>query len=170
MNQNAITRLSAIIQALTEQAKATDKHNSTLKSHRLIENNALFSNDLFLSQSDKFLPYVLEVNRRISELERLMQAGNKMLFQALLESIEQQLQALINALSANETLHQNANVRLNARAQRQKKQRYQQAAQQMLQPTHQLHQKLAEHHEFERRLEAMISDRERLRDNSQNQS
>ncbi|WDE10330.1 primosomal replication protein PriC [Thalassomonas haliotis] len=170
MNQNAITRLSAIIQALTEQANETDKHNSTLKSHRLIENNPLFSNSLFLSQSDKYLPYVLEINRRVSELERLMRAGNKMLFTALLESIEQQLHALMNALNANDALHQNANIRLNTRAKQYKKRQYQQAAQKMLQPSHQLHQKLAEHHEFERRLLAMITDRERLRDNSHNQS
>ncbi|WDD97592.1 primosomal replication protein PriC [Thalassomonas actiniarum] len=170
MNQNAITRLSAVIQALAEQATATDKHNSTLKSHRLIENNALFSNSLFLSQSDKYLPYALEINRRISELERLMRSGNKMLFTALLENIEQQIQALVNALGANDALHQNANLRLNARAKHYKKSRYQQAAQKMLQPSHQLHQKLAEHHEFERRLLAMITDREQLRDNSHNQS
>lgn len=170
MNQNAITRLSVVIKALIEQAKETDKHNSGLKSHRLIENNALFSNSIFLAQSDKFLPYALEVDRRITELERLMKAGNKMLFQALLESIEQQLQALMNALGANETMHQNANVRLNTRAKYYKKRQYQQAAQKMLQPSHQLHQKLAEHHEFERRLLAMITDRERLRDSSQNQS
>ncbi|WDE07023.1 primosomal replication protein [Thalassomonas viridans] len=170
INQNAINRLSAIISALTEQAKATDKHNSGLKSHRLIEDNALFSNALFLSQSDKFLPYALEIGRRISELQRLMQSGNKMLVQALLESIEQQLQALINALGANEALHQNANVRLNTRTKRRQQQQYRQAAQKVLQPSHQLHQKLAEHHEFERRLLAMITDRERLRESSRNQS
>lgn len=170
MRQSAITRLSAITSKVIEQASETDKYNAKLKSHRLIENNALFSHALFLTHSDKFLPYALEINRRISELERLIKAENKALSSALLASIEQQLQALMNALQANETLHHDANIRMNRRRKKAPSSQYQQLAQKVLQPTQQLHQKLAEHHEFERRLLAMITDRERLRENSQNQS
>lgn len=166
MHQNAIKRLSEIVKQLSQNASETDKFNSKLKSHRLIENNALFSSALFLTQSDKFLPYAQEIDRKLIELNRLMAAGKSFLFTALLASIEQQVQALVKALSANEAMHNEAKIRLDSRAKTYKKSQYKQLAKAVLQSSHQLHQKLAEHHEFERRLLAMITDREQLRNSN----
>ena len=69
---NAITRLSALLEQLTIQAIAIDKENAKKKSHWLIENNDLFSDQLFKSKSDCFTPYVSETKQRLRELSRLM--------------------------------------------------------------------------------------------------
>lgn len=166
MNNSAIDRLTVVLQKLTTQAIDTDQANARLKSHKLIENNALFSNSLFVTQSDKFSPYLTEIARKIAELRRLMNAGQLQIATAALTKIEQQISALFNALNANNTMHAEAKIRQEGRNRTFNFKKYKKAAQAVLQPSHQLHQKLAEHHGFERRLLDMITDREQQRTSS----
>ena len=181
----AINRLSMLIEHLSVQAKKTDQLNSKHKSHRLIENNDLFSRHLFTTESDKIYLYVEEVKKRLSEFSRLYRSSvgntNKAEFaKSSLLRIEQQITALMNAIQANSAMHQAAQASFNARkkvrikssqaAQLKQNDKYSKIAKSVLLSSYQLYQQLSEHHEFERRLMEMITDREqqRMRSNGAN--
>ena len=166
-HEKAISRLSILLEHLSAQAKQTDKLNSNQKSHRLIENNNLFSQHLFTTQSDKIFLYVEEVKKRLNEFSRLHTLSgdniNKAEFaKSSILLIEQQISALMNAIQANETMHQAAQASFNARKNVRKKyaqatqlkqsDKYNKMAKSVLLSSHQLYQQLTEHHEFERRL------------------
>ena len=79
----------------------------------------------------------------------------------------------MKAIQANQTMHQAAQVSFDARKkvrvksaqvkQLQQNDIYNKIAKNVLLSSHQLHQQLIEHHEFERRLMEMISEREQQR-------
>ncbi len=178
----AIERLSVLLEHLSNQSKQIDKLNATHKSHRLIENNNLFSQHLFSSESDLFAPYVSEVKKRLDEFSRLFSVSSDSLNKAefaksSLLQIEQQISALMNAMQANQAMHNAAQVSFDARKKvrakwakasaAQKSDKYNKMAKSVLLSSHQLHQQLNEHHEFERRLMAMITEREQQRQRSQ---
>jgi len=182
-HEKAISRLSVLLEHLSVQAKQTDQLNSKQKSHQLIENNNLFSQHLFTTQSDKIFLYVEEVKKRLNEFSRLHTLGedniNKAeLAKSSLLQIEQQISALMNAIQANEAMHQAAqasfnarkNVRIkSARATKLKQtDKYNKVAKSVLLSSHQLYQQLSEHHEFERRLKNMITEREQQRNRATN--
>lgn len=167
---NSIERLTEVLKRLAEQAKQIDTNNTQNKSHRLIENNNLFSPALFFSQSDRYLPYVEEVERRLAEFTRLVVANKIELSRALLAHLEQQISAISNALQANSTIHQAAKLSFDAnkkvrikKAKAKQANKYRDLAKQLVLSSHQLYQKLTEHHEFERRLMDMLIEKERQR-------
>ncbi len=177
----AIKRLSELLEHLFLQAKKTDHLNSNQKSHRLIENNNLFSQHLFTTESDKISLYVEEVKKRLNEFSRLYSLSgdniNKAEFaKSSLLQIEQQISALMNAIQANETMHHAAQASFNAKknvrrksaqaAQLKQTDKYNKMAKLVLLSSHQLYQQLTEHHEFERRLKDMITEREQERTRS----
>ncbi|MCJ8293914.1 MAG: primosomal replication protein [Colwellia sp.] len=176
--QIAIQRLSTLLEHLSVQTKQIDQLNAKNKSHYLIENNNLFSRHLFYTESDKFSPYAKEVTKRLNEFSRLYNSSanniNKAEFAlSSLQRIEEQISALMKAIQANQTMHQAAQVSFDARKkvrvksaqvkQLQQNDIYNKMAKNVLLSSHQLHQQLSEHHEFERRLMAMISEREQQR-------
>lgn len=167
---NSIERLSLLLKTLDAKAKLTDKQNSQLKTHRLIENNNLFSSTLFVSQSDQFTPYIKEVQRRISEFSRLVGANKVDLSKVLLLQIEQQMAALANALQSNSVMHQAAKLSFDAnnkvrikKAKEKQASKYSEMTKTIMLSSHQLYQKLSEHHEYERRLMDMVVERESVR-------
>lgn len=167
---NSIERLTEILTGLAINAKRIDLKNTENKSHQLIENNNLFSPALFFSQSDRYLPYVEEIQHKLAEFTRLV-ANNKVeLSIALLEQLEQQISSVSIALQANSTIHQAAKLSFDAnkkviikRAKAKQANKYQNLAKQLVMNSHQLYQKLTEHHEFERRLMDMLIEKERQR-------
>jgi primosomal replication protein N'' len=182
-HKTAVSRLSILLEHLSVQAKETDQSNSKQKSHQLIENNNLFSQHLFTTQSDKVFLYVEEVKKRLNEFSRLNTLGedniNKAeLAKSSLLQIEQQISALMNAIQANEAMHQAAQASFNARknvriksAQANKlkqTENYNKVAKSVLLSSHQLYQQLSEHHEFERRLKNMVTEREQQRNRATN--
>jgi primosomal replication protein N'' len=163
MKHKAIDRLTLLLQQLAQQALQTDQANASLKSHRLIENNSIFSSGLFVTQSDRFIPYIEETQKKVTELSRLLRAEQAQLSAAALAKIELQINALVTALNANNTMHTEAKNRYTARNHAYKSNKYKKITQAILQPAQQLYQKLAEHHGFERRLLDMIADSEHQR-------
>ena len=164
---NSIERLSLLLKTLDVKAKQTDARNSKVKAHRLLENNNLFSATLFSSQSDQFQPYIREVQRRVAEFSRLVNANQIELSKMLLLQIEQQIAAISTALKANEVMHQAAELSFDAnnkvrikKAKIKQAHKYQELTKKVMHSSHQLYQKLAEHHEFERRLMDMVAERE----------
>lgn len=179
----AIQRLSVLLQDLSIKAKKTDELNANHKSHWLIENNNLFSQHLFCTESDQFSPYITEVIKRLNELSRLCNSrsddNNKAEFaMSALLKIEEQISALMNAMHSNQAMHQGAQASFDAKknlrakaakaTQLQQSDKYQKLAKTVLLTSHQLYQQLSEHHEFERRLMVMITEREQQRLQSKN--
>ncbi len=167
---NSIERLTEVLKDLAIEAKQIDTKNTQNKSHRLIENNNLFSPTLFFSQSDRYLPYVEEIERRLAEFTRLVATNKIELSKALLTHLEQQIFAISNALQANSTIHQAAKLSFDAnkkirikKAKAKQVNTYRDLAKKLVLSSHQLYQKLTEHHEFERRLMDMLSEKERQR-------
>lgn len=167
---NSIERLTEVLMRLAKEAKQIDTINTQNKSHRLIENNNLFSPSLFFSQSDRYLPYVEEVEHRVTEFKRLVATNKIELSRALLEHLEQQIFAISNALHANSTMHRAAKLSFNANkkvrikiAKAKQVNKYRDLAKKIVLSSHQLYQKLTEHHEFERRLMDMLMEKERQR-------
>lgn len=167
---NPIDRLSALLKQLENKAKQIDKANASTKVHRLIENTNLFSTDIFVSQSDQFGPYVNEAQRKINEFTRLITANKIELSKVLLQHIEQQISALSNALQSNSVLHQAAKLSFDAnnkvrikKSKAKQAKKYSNLTKKIMLSSHQLYQKLTEHHEFERRLMDMVTERETMR-------
>jgi len=167
---NSIDRLSTLLDQLENKAKQTDIKNASSKVHRLIENTNLFSSDLFTCQSDQFSPYVKEVQRKIIEFSRLVAANKSELSLLLLQHIEQQISALANALQSNSIIHQAAKLSFEAnnkvrikKSNAKKADRHNALTKKIMLTSHQLYQKLNEHHEFERRLMDMVAAREIMR-------
>lgn len=155
---------------LAVEAKQIDAKNTKNKSHRLIENNNLFSPSLFSSQSDRYLPYVEEIERKLAEFTRLVASNKITLSKKSLEHLEQQISAISIALQANSTIHQAAKLSFDAnkkirikKAKAKQVSKYRDLAKTLILNSHQLYQKLTEHHEFERRLMDMLMEKERQR-------
>lgn len=167
---NSIERLTEVLMRLAIEAKQIDTENNKNKFHRLIENNNLFSPSLFFTQSDRYLPYVEEIERKLAEFTRLVASNKITLSKALLEQLEQQISAISNALQANSTIHQAAKLSFDAnkkirvkKAKAKQVSKYRDLAKTLVLNSHQLYQKLTEHHEFERRLMDMLMEKERQR-------
>jgi len=160
MDETQLIRLLKVVEQLKEQANLTDKINTQNKAHRIIENNALFSPSLFSTDSDCFRPYINELEVKVKSLSRLIKAGRLELSALALTKVEQQIQALFIALNANKTMHAEAKIRLDAKITSIKARQYKSAVQSVIQSSQELHQKLSQHHEFERRLLNMLTEKE----------
>jgi len=165
INESNITRLLNIVQQIKQQARSTDANNAKHKAHKLIENNPLFSISLFSTDSDCFQPYVNEIEKKIHSLSRLVQTKHSELATMALEKIELQIQAIMTALNANKTMHDDAQAHLEAKISSIKARQYKKAVQNVIQTSQELYQKLSQHHEFERRLINMLSEKEFLLSN-----
>jgi primosomal replication protein N'' len=155
----SLERIYTVLDDLAQQAKLVDDENQRTKSHYLLQDKNVFSESLFVTNSDKIQPYVAEIRGRTTELSRLLSIGKRELSHSRLQGIEQQISAVINALRSNKGIHQEAQYRLNAINSR----RYKKAAKELFQSSQALYQQLSEHHEFERRLQVMLQEREQLR-------
>ena len=167
---NSLERLTKILVRLSKDARQIDMKNSQKKSHRLVENNNLFSPSLFHSQSDRYLPYVEEIEHKLAEFKRLVTGDKITLSKVLLEQLEQQISAVSNALNANSTIHQAAKISFDAnnkvkikKAKAKQANKYKSLAQNLVLNSQQLYLKLTEHHEFERRLNDMLIEKEQQR-------
>ncbi len=173
--KSSLTKIKNVLTQIADDAMRIDQANAKLKAHKTFADRALFAETLFTTYSDKFIHYVEETQRKTNELARLIKYStltdhniNNELAKALLEQIEQQIASLTIALSANKTLHNDGQYRLDkrkqffqAKSQAQKlAQKAKKAVQAITQSSQNNYQKLAEHHEFERRLATMIAERE----------
>ncbi len=168
VKKSAIARIKTVLNAIKQQAKAIDHTNKARPAHQALVENDLFSMTLFSTSSDQYSAYVNETIRKTNELEKLLAANLSELASEQLTQIEQQIIALNNALKANNVLHQDSQYQLNKHKLKAQQYKYQKATQAVIQSSQNLYQKLAEHHEFERRLATMIAEREYQRADSSN--
>ena len=167
LNELSIARLRNILKELNDKAVIADQNNALHKAHKMIENNPIFSRQLFSTDSEQFQDYINEINRNVSSLSRLIHAKQKELSSASLEKVEHQIQAIVTALSANQTMLEDAQIHLDMKISSIKARQLKQSVQNVIQSSQALYQKLSEHHEFERRLIEMLNEQERLLANCQ---
>lgn len=164
MGQLSLSRFFALLNELKHKAVMLDEQNRHRKSHHLLANEALFSQDLFRADSDNFLPYIEEVSERLTKVESLCEQGRWSLVNDALPLIEQQMIALSHAINADQARHHDASRKLLQREiVSSTKHNYQQAVQAVVKSSQELYQSLSEHHEFERRLATMIAERDTQR-------
>lgn len=154
----AINRLNQIIEQLAERAQYIDQQNSQLASHQHFLDKSLFSPQLFSTKSDKFSDYIQECKQKLALLRKCIQQQQNEYAVEILTIVEQQISALKSGLNANNAMHANQANAFKRRAR--KAPAYKKIAQKILSPIHELYDKLAETHEFERRLALMIAERE----------
>jgi len=164
--KTSIQKIRVILADLEQSALILDDNNGKLKAHTLLKDTALFSIDLFNTNSDLFNDYVSEIKNKTTQLERLLSNQNDELSSYQIKVIEKQITALLNAFNSNSQIHNEAQNRLNAINTR----RYKNSIKAVFKPTQNLYQSLSEHHEFERRLLVMLTDKEQLRLCSNNSS
>jgi primosomal replication protein N'' len=163
ISSDLTARLRKILYGLYLKAESIDNVNKLNKAHRMIEENHLFSFSLFHSDSDQLTPYIKEVEVKVQNLDRLISTYKNELAAVALDKIELQIQALIKAINSNKAMHDDAQVHLDAKYKAIKANKYKQTAQKLIQSSQSLYTKLSEHHEFERRLQVMLSEKEFVR-------
>ena len=156
MSLPSIIKIKTMLSSLHQQASLIDQQNENNTSFRLRKDRALFAETLFSTNSDKICHYIIEVQSKVDELQILIQSNKDSFSISRLSLIEQQTTAIINAIHANNSQNKASKQHLEAL----KKKRYQKATQSLLQPTQSLYQKLAETHEFERRLKQMLDEKQ----------
>ncbi len=152
-----IDKLSNILSSIHEQAKAIDQQNSHEKAFQLRKDNAIFSEALFSCNSEYLVPYVNETQLKLKELTKLLAENKRQFSYDRLQLIEHQISALINTIKSNQILNKSSIKQYEINKQR----KYRLAAKSLFEPIQSLHQKLAETFEFERRLQAMLDEKQR---------
>jgi primosomal replication protein N'' len=158
MTISSLDKIQNVLASLHQQANKIDTLNSKNRSFSLRKDNAIFSEALFITNSDKLVEYVAEVQNKTNELNHLINLKKVQFSYARLELIEQQISAIISAINANDVQNKASKQHI----QNLKKKKYRKAAQSFLQPIQSLYQKLAETHEFERRLLEMLEEKQML--------
>ncbi|MDO6428002.1 primosomal replication protein PriC [Thalassotalea sp. 1_MG-2023] len=149
---HTLNKLEEIVKQLVAEAQAIDDQLAAKKAKQH-NTKHVFSPPLFTSQADTYLPYSLEVKKKVHHVSRLIdrQEHNDFVFNEL-KTIEQQINALTTAFHAQgrqQQIEQQFSQKNRAKY-------FKKAAKQVLNTSHHLHQKLAETHEFERRLMEML--------------
>lgn len=157
MSNVLVNKILNVLATLLDQAKVVDYQNSHQKAYRLRQDNTMFSESLFSTNSNNLVPYVLEAQAKTNEITKLMGKHNDQFTYQRLELVEQQISAIINAINANDSQNKASQRQLSLI----KKKRYKKVAQSIIQSSQSLYQKLAETHEFERRLQVMLDEKQR---------
>jgi primosomal replication protein N'' len=156
LTEDLIKKIRGQINLLYQQSQSIDQRNIQIKSDRF-KYRDFFNHRLFRSDSILLTDYVLETDTNFKELLRLSTNSNTQIAQRG-EQLTDQITALTQAIRANEVaikehFHTGAsNKRRFAK--------YKKTANHFMADSHQLHKKLAEYHEFERRLNEMIYERQ----------
>lgn len=159
-NTQLLNQLSSVIKELMHIAQQIDNKNKAHKARHYFEDKSIFDGQLFSCRDHNFLPYVKECHKKYQFLQACVANNQHALVIEIAQQLENQISALKKALAANGVTQNN---QANIFTRKKKAPKYQKIAKAILEPAHQLHQKLAEHHEFERRLALMIAEREQLK-------
>jgi len=162
--QLAIDKIRNVLRKLYVQARELDK-NASPKTDSSPKHH-LFNQECFKSRSKQFLPYVTEIEKELQHAEKLLKQRQIDFFAFQVEKIELQCAAIIKAINAKESLTAIDKYRKDhfGRA------KFKRAISKVLVPIQELYAKLSETHEFERRLLAMLNEKEiQLNSASENQ-
>ncbi|WP_448547910.1 primosomal replication protein PriC [Thalassotalea fusca] len=154
--QLAIDKIRNLLRKLYVQARELDQ-NASQRNNSTSPKHQLFNQECFRSRSKLFLPYVTEIEKELQHAEQLLQQGQLSFLAFQVEKIELQCAAIIKAMNAKDSLKAIDKYRKDHLG----KARFKQAMSRVLQPIQTLYAKLSETHEFERRLVAMLEEKQR---------
>lgn len=167
ITEQLIEKLRSQIQMLYRQTWSIDQRNSEIKSDRF-KYREYFNRQLFRCDSTALVDYVKEAEQNFNHLIKLRHSDKALLSQ-LGEQLTDQLSALTQVIRANEVAikehfyqKQTAKKRYQKKASKpnQYEQKMRNVAKFVMKNSHELHQELAQNHEFERRLNEMIYERQ----------
>jgi primosomal replication protein N'' len=164
-----IEKFNTIIKQLKEQLNDLHSQN-TLRSFSSLDHR--FNSGLFQTHSENLPVYLNETETLLVKLQQTIESQQHTQAEYLIQKIENQLSALIKLVQSAE-LFQKAPRAKSLRTINYPTIVKTQSENQTKQPSltcQQLYQKLAEHHEFERRLLEMIAQREYARQQSSGQA
>lgn len=156
MSLQLLEKMNNIVESLLIQADHLDNGNRNNKTFNLRRDNTLFSETLFSTNSAYLSPYVLETQKKLTELSKLLKSNKREFSFQRIQLIEQQISAIISAINANESQNKGSKQQLDAI----KARRFKKAAASLIESSKHLHQQLAETKEFERRLQQMLDDKQ----------
>lgn len=146
MTMTVLERLDAQINKLKHDAKKFDNAKLLDKNRHFRHKQQLFDPHLFSSKSLLLADYVDEIADALSNMPKMTQRNS---YTFAVEKISLQLEAIVRVLKATPVwAKENQATR---------KKYYKKAVQQVMQSSHELYKELSEHHEFERRLNEMVS-------------
>ncbi|TKB44682.1 primosomal replication protein PriC [Thalassotalea mangrovi] len=152
-----IQRLQQLLEQLVLDAKAVDEQNRHRRSHYYLQQQALFDDKLFNRSYDTYSGYIPEIQKKLNHLQTLLDHSQQDLAYSLLEQLQLQISSLITAIKANDSRHRDSDYRLQRR-QRISSQKARSITAQIIRPSRELYEKLAEYQGFEKRLEQMLFD------------
>ena len=171
--QSSLLRLASLLEKLAIDANKLDAANANKKSHYYHQDTAIFDEKLFPIHSAKYIAYVKFLQQRNTQLQKLVENTDKQMIDVLFEQLQEQVMAVVNALKANENLHNDSEYRLNRRHRLNAKNKTsnksasadtnnygKKLAKAIMASSQQLHQKLAEYKGFESRLQEMLLSKE----------
>ncbi|MBS3798628.1 MULTISPECIES: primosomal replication protein [unclassified Pseudoalteromonas] len=150
---DALTRLKHTVQRLRADAEQFDKAKWFAKNRYMQAQHTLFERSVFNTRSMQLVDYVDEVEQQLERLSHSQFQGARHQYAFALTQLSEQIEAIVKVLKATPVWEKENTPSARAR-------KYQKAVQQIIQPTNELYQELAKNHEFERRLEQMINERQ----------
>ncbi|MFD2166296.1 primosomal replication protein PriC [Thalassotalea euphylliae] len=151
-NSKLLSKLAELIAQIKNDAMSLQK----TKSSNSYSERYIIENNIFATRSYEYLDYISETENKLKQLEQCLNKQQMTYAATLAEQIENQCGALVTAIAS----HQTRQKKIRAATPSFKQNKYKKIAQKVMLPTHALYAKLAEHHEFERRLALMITERE----------
>lgn len=164
LTRELIGKTRAQIGLLYRQTEQIDRQNAQIKSARF-KYRDYFNRDLFHCNSTALFDYVKEAEENLNTLLRHNQQSQHQLAPRG-EQLTRQLMALVQAVRANEIavkeqrFTSDSNKKRFANKQQSGQQAARQSAGHLMANSHQLYQELAQHHEYERRFNEMIYERQ----------
>lgn len=156
LTKDLIAKTRQQIGLLYQQTRQIDQANSQIKAAKF-KYRDYFNAGLFACNSVSLFDYVKELEDNFNALLRISEQSELHL-NPRGERLTQQLTALIQAVRANGVAVKEHHFQKASNKQRFAK--YQKPAAHFMANSHQLHQELAKNHEFERRLNEMVFERQ----------
>lgn len=150
-------RIANLLQGLMQQAKAID-HKNLRHKESILWRVEFFDDNLFDTNGRRLAEYVSETQ---AVLQRLTEQPSTARHQRayLAQKLDDQLQALLKIVAHFDLVENQIKEATKPKKQREQNSKYQQMAKRVMQSSHELHQNLAQNHEFERRLTDMVFSR-----------
>jgi primosomal replication protein N'' len=156
LTQDLINKIRDQIDTLYQHTQSIDKRNGEIRSARF-KYRDFFNPRLFRCESTSLVDYVREADDNFTHLLKLKDHDKAMLA-ALGEQVTDQISALTQVIRSNEVSIKEHFYQQSSNKKRYSK--YKKVANVVMASSHELHQELAQNHEFERRLNEMIFERQ----------
>lgn len=154
VQRDMITKLALYVQDITTKNRSINSTH-TVKIHYLMRDKSLFYDGLFKSQHAELSIFIDELNHSMASLKKQLDSSrplNTERLQYLIEKVSHQHRALQSVLKQCHVANKQQPAPQNSADEN-----YDQILKKLLNKSHYLYKKLAQQHEYERRLQDMIT-------------